>query len=273
MTTSVLTLLTDFGLQDSYVGVMKGVILQVNPQLTVIDLTHQIPAQDVASARFALTTAVPYFPKGAVHLVVVDPGVGTQRRAIALALGDDLANPTAFMVGPDNGCFSGVVAQYPLLAAVELTHPRYWRTPNPSPTFHGRDIFAPVAAHLASGVPLADVGALVAPDTLVTLPLPGCTVLPDTGKGVGLRGGVQAVDYFGNVITTISGQQVTGKQWQCYVGDRKISGCITYGDAPVGEALALVGSHGWVEIAVNQGNAYQQIGIDWKQPIEVWITG
>ncbi len=273
MAASVLTLLTDFGLQDTYVGVMKGIILQVNPQLTVIDLTHQIPAQDVASARFALSTAVPYFPRGTVHLVVVDPGVGTQRRAIALALGDDLANPTAFVVGPDNGCLSGVLEQYPLLTAVELTHPHYWRTPNPSSTFHGRDIFAPVAAHLASGVPLAEVGAPVAADTLVTLPLPGCTVLPDTGKGVGFRGGVQAVDSFGNVVTTISGQPVIGKQWHCCVGDRKLSGGSTYGDAAAGEALALVGSHGWVEIAINQGNAYQQIGIDWRQPIEVWITG
>jgi S-adenosylmethionine hydrolase len=143
----IITLLTDFGLQDPYGGVMKGAIATLAPTATVIDLTHQIPPQDVAAARFALMSAFPYFPSGTVHTVVVDPGVGTARRAIAIA------TEASYLVGPDNGVFSGVLTQTTVRAAVALTNPRYWRTPDPSQTFHGRDIFAPVAAHLALGCP------------------------------------------------------------------------------------------------------------------------
>ena len=172
----VLTLLTDFGLSDCYVGVMKGVIAQVNASLNVIDLTHQIPPQNVALARFALMTAFPYFPVGTVHVAVVDPGVGGTRRAIALAVGEDAAQPSGFLVGPDNGLFSGVLTTYPAIAAVELTEPQYWRSPTPSATFHGRDIFAPVGAYLANGVPLNEVGQSIAPETLVSLDVPQCSL-------------------------------------------------------------------------------------------------
>jgi len=136
----LITLLSDFGLKDVYVGVMKGVIAQINPGLTVVDLTHQIPPQNIAAARFNLMNAYLYFPVGTVHVAVVDPGVGSHRRGIALQI------DAGFLVGPDNGLFSGVVHQTGVIAAVELTNAQYWWTPTPSTTFHGRDIFAAVGA-------------------------------------------------------------------------------------------------------------------------------
>ncbi|MHC5725640.1 MAG: SAM-dependent chlorinase/fluorinase, partial [Nostoc sp.] len=141
----LVTLLSDFGDRDVYVGIMKGIIAQINRRLTVVDLTHQIPPQDIAAARFCLMNAYPYFPVGTVHVAVVDPGVGSKRRAIAVEFAQ------GFLVGPDNGIFSGVLSQSPAIAAVELTNLNYRRTPQPSKTFHGRDIFAPIAANLASG--------------------------------------------------------------------------------------------------------------------------
>jgi S-adenosylmethionine hydrolase len=148
----LITLLSDFGLSDVYVGVMKGVIAQINPALTVVDLTHQIPPQNIAAGRFSLMNAYPYFPGGTVHIAVVDPGVGSRRRGVAIQL------DAGFLVGPDNGLFSGVLSENPVVAAVELTNPQYWRTLSPSTTFHGRDIFAAVGAHLASGISDRTVG-------------------------------------------------------------------------------------------------------------------
>ena len=159
--TSVITLLSDFGDRDVYVGVIKGVIAQINPKVAIVDLTHQIPPQNIAAARFCLMNAYAYFPVGTVHVAVVDPGVGSRRRAIAVEFAQ------GFLVGPDNGIFSGVLSQSPAIAAVELTNLNYWRTPKPSKTFHGRDIFAPVGANLASGVPLKQLGQEIDPATLV----------------------------------------------------------------------------------------------------------
>ncbi|MCY7320267.1 MAG: SAM-dependent chlorinase/fluorinase, partial [Phormidesmis sp. CAN_BIN36] len=131
----ILTLLSDFGLSDVYVAVMKGAIAQINSALTVIDLTHQVLPQDIATARFHLMNAYPYFPAGTVHVAVVDPGVGSLRRAIAIQL------ESGFLVAPDNGLVSGVLSQNSAIAAVELTNPFYWRTASPSTTFHGRGGF------------------------------------------------------------------------------------------------------------------------------------
>lgn len=171
-----ITLLTDFGHQDVYVGVMKGVILSIDPQAQVIDLCHEIPPQDCRTASFQLLQAVPYFPPQTVHVVVVDPGVGTRRRAIALDLG------VGYCVGPDNGVFSLVGDRYPPQRVVELTQPQFWRTPNPSATFHGRDIFAPVAAHLAAGTDLARLGSAIEPDSLVRLPHLTYEITPKASK-------------------------------------------------------------------------------------------
>ncbi|MEW6497594.1 MAG: SAM-dependent chlorinase/fluorinase [Cyanobacteriota bacterium] len=257
----LITLLTDFGLKDVYVGVMKGIIAQINPQLTVVDLTHQIPPQNIAAARFNLINAYPYFPTGTVHIAVVDPGVGSHRRGIALQLDE------SFLVGPDNGLFSGVLNQTQVAAAVELTNPEYWRTPTPSTTFHGRDIFAPVGAHLASGVAIAQLGKSIDPNTLVQLALPEPTLTTS-----GIAGCIQYIDHFGNLVTNIPGTEVQGKIWSVAIGDRTITSSQTYSDRPLGEAVALIGSHGWVEIAVNGGSAQQALQIDWALPIEVVVS-
>jgi S-adenosyl-L-methionine hydrolase (adenosine-forming) len=202
-----------------------------------------------------------------VHLAVVDPGVGSNRRAIAV----ELAN--GFLVAPDNGILSGVLSQVPGIAAVELTNSRYWRTPKPSQTFHGRDIFAPVAAHLASGVPLRELGSEIDLDSLIELELPKCRQIIN-----GVVGCVQYIDIFGNLITNIPGSYVQGKNWYVNIAGLKIPGGETYSSVNIGDAIppprepllfendfvergtvsfanALVGSGGWVEIAINRGNA------------------
>lgn len=254
----IVTLLSDFGLSDVYVGVMKGVIAQINPALAVVDLTHQIPPQNIAAGRFCLMNAASYFPSGTVHVAVVDPGVGSHRRAIAVQFA------AGFLVGPDNGLFSGVLSQSRAIAAVELTNPSYWRTSEPSSTFHGRDIFAPVGAHLAGGVPLEQLGQAIDPSTLVGLPIPECT---QTDAGV--AGCIQYADRFGNLITNIPGTLVQGKTWSLAAAGLTIPGKNTYQDSPAGSPLALVGSHGWVEIAINSGNAQSQLQLDWGAKVEV----
>ncbi|MGE5655325.1 MAG: S-adenosyl-l-methionine hydroxide adenosyltransferase family protein [Actinomycetota bacterium] len=253
--TQIITLLTDFGLSDVYVGVMKGVIAQINPHLTVIDLTHKIPPQNIAAGRFCLMNAYPYFPPNTVHIAVVDPGVGSNRRSVAIACAN------GFLVGPDNGLFSGILSHSPPIAAVELTNPEYWRTPEPSMTFHGRDIFAAVGAHLASGVPLARLGAAIAPDTLIELALPAYTLTEGS-----IEGCIQYIDRFGNLITNIPGSLVRGKRWSAVVGTQGsqplpvsealvVPSAFTYAESQPSQAVALIGSDGWVEIAVAGGNA------------------
>lgn len=296
----MVTLLTDFGLQDVYVGVIKGVIAQINPELQVIDLTHQVPPQNIAAGRFCLMNAAPYFPAGTVHLAVVDPGVGTSRRAIALQL------PQGYFVGPDNGLFSGVIRLAETepdaeIIAVELTNPNYWRTPQPSTTFHGRDIFAPVAAHLASGIPLEEFGNLINPETLIQSKLPDCTMTD--GK---IDGYIQYIDQFGNLITNIPAEAVEEKTWFVVINDledhkvkakskvnkkkkgkksklnthsqthavvsRIIPSGQTYGDVQLGHLIALVGSHGWVEIAANHAKAQTQLQLSWGSPVQVLLS-
>lgn len=259
-TNRVLTLLTDFGDQDSYVGVMKGAIAQVNPKLTIIDLTHHIPPQNIAAARFNLMNAYPYFPLETVHIAVVDPGVGSQRRAIAVQLAD------GFLVGPDNGIFSGVLTLSSAIAAVELSNPDYWRIPAPCSTFHGRDVFAPVGAYLASGVPLTDLGKTIDLITLVHLP-----IAPAVQVGSRIQGAVQYVDHFGNLITTIPGSSVKACHWSINIHTQVIPGKQTYSDIERGNLLALVGSHGWIEIAVNQGSASSQLQAELGDMVEIYL--
>lgn len=258
--TRLITLMTDFGLSDVYVGVIKGIIAQIDPTLKTIDLTHQIPPQNIMAAQFNLINAYPYFPDGTVHLVVVDPGVGGTRRSIAIELEDGL------LVGPDNGVFTGLLAEKPVLQVVELTQTQYWRVPQPSHTFHGRDIFAPAAAHLASGVPIAQLGNPIDPQSLVQLP-----IATPTKTATGYQGQVQYIDRFGNVITNIPGQAVADQQWAIVLGKRLIPGCRTYSEAPPSQPLALIGSHGWVEIAINGGDAQFQLRLNWHDPITVQI--
>ncbi len=258
---TIITLLTDFGESDVYVGVMKGVIAQINPGLTVVDLTHQIPPQNIAAARFSLMNAFPYFPKETVHIAVVDPGVGSERRGIALQL------DAGFLVGPDNGLFTGVLNQNPVIVAVELTNPQYWRTPTPSNTFHGRDIFAAAGAHLASGIAIEQLGEVIDPETLVQLMIP-----EPTPTDTGIEGCIQYIDHFGNLITNIPAADVRGKTWSVTVGDRIIQGGQTYSDRQLGDFVALTSSEGWVEIAVNGGNAQSQLQLHWGASVQILLT-
>ncbi|MBH8552836.1 SAM-dependent chlorinase/fluorinase [Nostocaceae cyanobacterium CENA357] len=255
---AILTVLSDFGDRDVYVGVVKGVIAQINPKLTVVDLTHQIPPQNIAAARFCLMNAYRYFPVGTVHIAVVDPGVGSRRRAIAVEFAQ------GFLVGPDNGIFSGVLTQSPAIAAVELTNPDYWRTPQPSKTFHGRDIFAPVAANLASGISLKELGQEIYPETLVKLDIDICNK-----TATGVMGCIQYIDYFGNLVSNIPGSYVQSKSWCVQAAGLTIPGAETYSDVKIGAAIALIGSHGWVEIAINSGNAHLQLQINLPDQLQV----
>ncbi|ASC73335.1 Adenosyl-chloride synthase [Halomicronema hongdechloris C2206] len=272
---ALITLLTDFGDRDVYVGVMKGVIAQICPGAPTIDLTHAIPPQAVTAARFNLATAYPYFPDGTVHLMVVDPGVGTQRRAIAIQ------TPRGFLVGPDNGGFSGVLQQEDAMAlkgrsshsgaaspttiaAVELSNRDYWRSLNPSTTFHGRDIFAPAAAHLANGVPLDYLGRPIDPQTLISLEPP--PLAPING---GLQGTIQYIDHFGNLITTIPAAAVAQKPWQVQFNQATLPQTQTYGEVPPGEPAAFIGSHGWLEIAVNGSSAWERFRVRLGDPVQV----
>ncbi|MGC9524131.1 MAG: SAM hydrolase/SAM-dependent halogenase family protein [Limnospira sp.] len=260
----IITLLTDFGLNDVYVGVMKGVIAQIDPTLTVIDLTHEIPPQNIMAGRFCLMNAYPYFPEGTVHVAVVDPGVGTKRRAIALQL------PTGYLVGPDNGLLSGIIKQQEIITAVELTNSHYWRTPEPSATFHGRDIFTPAAAHLAGGVPIQELGTPIDRHTLADLSLPDPKQTQNT-----IEGCIQHIDRFGNLITNIPGDRVAGTSWTVTFPTSPKRSIIpsrqTYGDIHPGSLLSLIGSHGWVEIAANGDSAQFQLELNWRAKVEIHL--
>ncbi len=263
-TPPVITLTTDFGVRDSYVGIMKGVILSICPHARLVDITHAIPPQDVAAAAFQVQAFAPSFPPGTIHLVVVDPGVGSARHALALQ------TPQACYVGPDNGVFGAMWqaarATHPAdaVAAVALQEPRFW-LPQVSSTFHGRDIFAPVAAHLACGVALDDLGVRL--ETVVTLP----HTEPVWEHAHRLVGAIIAIDHFGNSITSITSSHLAHLptpaaltvQVEAANGARHTLHGIyhTYADVAPGAALALVGSTEHLEIAVRNGNASQQLDI------------
>ncbi|MGB3291395.1 MAG: SAM-dependent chlorinase/fluorinase [Phormidesmis sp.] len=258
----MITLLSDFGHRDAYVAVMKGVIAMIAGDITTCDLTHALPPQDISAARFNLTMAYPHFPAGTVHLAVVDPGVGSARRAIAIQC------PSGFLVGPDNGLFSGVLQREAALTAVTLNNPDYWRTPQPSHTFHGRDIFAPAAAHLAKGVPIEALG-----DRLDAASLTSLEQLPFTCSANRCTGYLQYIDRFGNLISNIPGQVVPDRPWQITLKTSFQSydfpGIKTYSDMPTGSLSALIGSHGWVEIACCGGSAAQTLGAAVGAPVEL----
>jgi hypothetical protein len=258
----VITLLTDFGTRDSFVGVMKGVILTICPDAQLVDITHAIPPQDVTTAALTVPTYVPYFPAGTVHVVVVDPGVGSARHPSALA------TEHAAFVGPDNGVFSAVwpdVARrreqgYPAL--VQLDDPHYMLA-SISETFHGRDIFAPAAAYLASGIALAQLGTPL--DTIVTLP----EQTPTQDSATSLVGQVVLIDHFGNCMTNIShaqldelSQHADRAAFTVRVGAHMLPLHRTYADVAPGAPLALIGANGMLEISVRDGNAHEALDIE-----------
>lgn len=253
-----IALLTDFGLKDGYVGIMKGVIAEINPNLPMIDLTHHIPPQQIWAARFCLMNAYPYFPKDTVFLAVVDPGVGSQRRSVAIECSQ------GYLVGPDNGLFSGILKQYRAKKAVSLTNTDYWRVHDVSLTFHGRDIFAPVAAYLASGVPLEALGEEISINSLKDILLESPQITDDN-----IQGSIQYIDHFGNLITNILPHHIQDKNWSIVINNQRIQSGLTYSDVDLGEMITLIGSHGWIEIAINGGNAQEKLQVKWGDKVTI----
>ena len=252
----IVTLTTDFGLRDGYVAAMKGAMLSALPALTLVDVTHQIAAQDVMDAAFVLRQAVPSFPAETVHLVVVDPGVGTERRALAARF--RAGGRAHGFVGPDNGVL-------PLLAGeaveelVELDRPGAWGAARPSDTFHGRDLFGPVAARLAGGAALRELGTPIEAPAAMHWPLPRT-------DEQGVDGMVLHVDRFGNCLTNITRTDLDGlrdgRPFKCYAGSTVIqTHARTYAEAGAGDPLTLFGSSGLLEIAVNCGHAADLLSI------------
>jgi S-adenosylmethionine hydrolase len=239
-----ITLLTDFGIKDVYVGVMHGVILRINPAATIVDLCHDVPPQDVRSAAFVLSSAYPYFHEDTIHVIVVDPGVGSERRAIAMRT----AHGT--FVAPDNGVLTYVLGRESLLEMVHLTNSKYWLSPL-SDTFHGRDVFAPVAAHLSLGVPLSEFGPALRQPERFEIPEPR---LRSNGTIVGQ---VLYIDGFGNLITNIPGERLPrAGALKVRIAGQNVAGPLkTYAEVRDGQLLALVDSSGHLEIAVRNGNA------------------
>lgn len=248
----IITLTTDFGLQDHYVSAMKAVILGIYPQAQIVDISHQIPPQDIMAGAWVVKNAAFLFPEHSIHVVVVDPGVGTDRRPIALR-----SNKQIF-IGPDNGIFSLLDTPY-TDEAYHLSEKKFWRS-QLSSTFHGRDIFAPVAAHLASGVELALLGKKIT--DLVKYHW----AVPIADKD-GLQGWVVHVDRFGNLITNISQELVEEnigrRKVKIYVGNTVIDHFVnTFGDVEEGEPVGFIGSSGMLEIGINKGNAANMLSAD-----------
>ena len=249
---TIITLMTDFGLKDGNVGVMKGVIAGIAPQAQIIDISHLISPQNIPEAALIFLRSTPFFPPGTIHVVVVDPGVGTTRRPMAARLGDQ------YFVGPDNGIITMTLdrleAQGQSFACYQLDRARYWLD-KVSHVFHGRDIFAPVAAHLATGVPLEQVGSPFSDPSRLPIPLPQRTVS-------GWRGEVIHVDHFGNIASNLRIEQIQKNQSPTIVlCGIKIEGLVdTFGERPMGELVALFGSTGNLIVAEVNGNAATRLG-------------
>ncbi|MGD9022552.1 MAG: SAM-dependent chlorinase/fluorinase [Deltaproteobacteria bacterium] len=248
----IITLLTDFGLQDEYIGVMKGVILSMNPDVRVVDITHYIPRHDVRRAALVLATSFGYFPKGSIHVAVVDPGVGGERKIICLK------QEGHFFLAPDNGLLTMVIKDEKVQKVCMVSNDKYFLEPV-SDTFHGRDIFAPVAAHLSKGVDMGRIGREISPEDLLRLDIE----VPFVSAGVELVGTIVSVDRFGNLVTNID--QATFERFKHHaksaqvmvrLGRFTIKGVSkSYDAVKVGSPLAIFGSRRLLEISLNQGDA------------------
>lgn len=247
----IFTLLTDFGTRDGYVAAMKGVILGICPEAQLVDISHEVPPQDVRTAAFVLFTVYQHFPPGTIHIAVVDPGVGTDRKALGLRASRQ------FFVGPDNGLFSFILKRETLDTAHSLENPTFWKEPV-SQTFHGRDIFAPVAAHLGRGIPLESMGPQCTPGIE---PWSSPHFQPDEILGEAIH-----VDHFGNIITNITPgdlkPQAALEAWRIQAGGNLVPvAANAYAQTPPGTLMAYWGSSGFLEIAISRGNAAHVLGI------------
>src|SRR5438094_5367892 len=247
----IITLTTDFGHKDWFVGTMKGVILGLNPRARIVDLTHDVPGGDIRAGAFALAAGCRFFPKGSIHVAVVDPGVGSARKAVAMQTADYV------FIGPDNGVLSLALASEKIKTIHSLENEAFFLQP-PSRTFHGRDIFAPVGAHLSRGVPIRRFGPRL--KDLVRLGWPKAR-----RQGGSIQGEVIYIDRFGNAISNIGNELLSGLseavcnvvgnvRWTCPLRD-------SYAAVPAGRPVAVPGSTGFLEIAVNGGSAANTLGL------------
>jgi S-adenosylmethionine hydrolase len=265
---TVITLLTDFGIEDEYVGVMKGVILAAHPQATVVDLSHQIAPHDVRQAAYMLQASYRYFPEGSIHVAVVDPGVGTGRKILALR------KDSHVFIAPDNGVLSLILETGGIESVVAVENDDFFLKPL-SRTFHGRDIFAPVAAHLAGGLPFSRLGAEINPNQLVRLAI----ARPCISNKQEIIGNIVAIDHFGNLISDIDAEMLRevagdlpGRALCVQVSGRSIRGISdAYEADDSGGPVALIGSRGCLEIAVYRGSAHQAFQAHVGDSLKVFI--
>ncbi len=260
--TRLITLLTDFGLRDHFVAAMKGVMLGVNPDLTFIDISHLIPRHDIHSGAFVLSQAYYHFPPGTIHLAVVDPGVGTMRKGLAVSAGG------YFFVAPDNGILTHVFNREDGRTVHEITADHYFHKPVSS-TFHGRDIFAPIAAYISRDIPLRQFGPQL--EQPVCLKLPGVTRVRDAL----VQGAVLAVDAFGNLITNLTPEDIpvygaTGRGCRMVAGKQEITIFRrTFGEGTPGELFVIPGSSGYLEIVKRDGSAVDELDLGPGSPVGV----
>ena len=260
----ILTLTTDFGIKDGFVGTMKGVIWSICPAVQIADISHTIAPQNVLEGAFALWRAYSFFPAGSVHVAVIDPGVGTRRRPMAARLGGH------YFVGPDNGLFTPIYEDaekngWPL-EIVHLANGKFF-LPEVSRTFHGRDIFSPVAAHLANGAPLADLGPAITDPVRLTMPKPEKAPL-------GWRAHVTVIDIFGNCTTDLPASALMERERVTFrLRGGEVRGLVaSYGHKQPGELVALVDSENYVEIAIVNGSAAKTLGVQVGDVVEVATT-
>jgi S-adenosylmethionine hydrolase len=250
----VITLLTDFGSADYFVGAVKGVILSANPAAIIADITHDIPPQDIEAGAFTLLAAYPTFPAGTIHVAVVDPGVGSSRRAIVVQAGK------RFFVGPDNGIFAYIYDREPSHKTFQITSEKYFRHPVSS-TFHGRDVFAPVAAALSKGVRPASLGALITNEVRLSNSL-----TPEVRKNGEVRGRIIHIDRFGNCVTNIT-RELLEDGSELVVGGKRIAKFREFYDGAGSEPFAIWGSAGFLEISVKGSSAAKRLGVERGQRV------
>jgi len=267
MNHSLIGLLTDFGHKDTYVGLMKCVMTDISPEARLVDLCHEVPPQNILSAAYLADTAIPHLPDGSVLMAVIDPGVGTGRRAIAVEVDSN------FLVGPDNGLFELALRHRTAETVVALESEEYFRS-EVSSTFHGRDIFAPVAAHLADGVDIEELGPAVDAEQLEALPSSDPFFRDNR-----IEAHVIHIDRFGNLITNLSREEM--EQWldgteptiTVEGEDSPVDLKSTFGESAGGRPLAYFGSTGQLEIAVSNGNAERYFGAHQGTTVFVESTG
>lgn len=262
---STVLFLTDFGIKDGAVAACKGVMWSIEPSLRIVDLTHDVPPYDIETAAEVLEQALPFYPAGTVAVAVVDPGVGSERKATAI-----LTKKGHILVGPDNGIFTLVMQSEGIERAVELRDTRFFRSGQTSSTFHGRDVFAPVAAHLAAGTPLDSLGPPIVPVTL--------NLRPARIADGRIEGAVRYIeDPYGNVVTDIPATLLDsldariGDSLEVRVGARtlRVPWRNTFSDVPRGQALAVMHSRGLLSFSINQGDFASRFGVKRKDSVAV----